>query len=69
MNNLIRIQDEESNFHFSGESVDKLGASEYTLVNIVVDMSGSVSSYKNELTELYLPRSILITSRLRRRNL
>ncbi len=51
MNNLIRIQDEESNFHFSGESVDKLGASEYTLVNIVVDMSGSVSSYKNELTE------------------
>lgn len=51
MNNLIRIQDDESNFHFSGESIDKLGASEYTLVNIVVDMSGSVSSYKNELTE------------------
>lgn len=51
MNNLIRIQDDESNFHFSGESIDKLGASEYTLVNIVVDMSGSVSSYKNELTD------------------
>lgn len=51
MNNLIRIQDDESNFHFSGESIDKLGASEYTLVNIVVDMSGSVSSYRNELTE------------------
>lgn len=51
MNNLIRIQDDESNFHYSGESIDKLGASEYTLVNIVVDMSGSVVSYKNELTE------------------
>jgi len=51
MNNLIRIETDESNFHFSGESIGKLGASEYTLVNIVVDMSGSVSSYQKELTE------------------
>lgn len=51
MNNLIRLQTDESNYHFSGVSVDRLGASEYTLVNIVVDMSGSVSSFKNELTE------------------
>lgn len=51
MNNLIRIETDESNFHFSGESIEKLGASEYTLVNIVVDMSGSVSSFEKELTE------------------
>ncbi len=51
MTNLIRIETDESNFHFSGESIEKLGASEYTLVNIVVDMSGSVSTFKNELTE------------------
>lgn len=51
MNNLIRIQTDESNFHFSGVAVDKLGASEYTLVNIVIDMSGSVQAFKHELTE------------------
>jgi len=51
MNNLIRIDTDESNFHFSGESIDNLGASEYTLVNIVVDMSGSVTRFSNELTE------------------
>lgn len=51
MNNLIKLQTDESNFHFSGVSIDKLGASEYTIVNIVVDMSGSVSSFQHELTE------------------
>lgn len=51
MTNLIRIETDESNFHFSGEAINKLGASEYTLVNIVVDMSGSVSAYRSELTE------------------
>ena len=51
MNNLIKLQTDESNYHFSGVSIDKLGASEYTLVNIVIDMSGSVSSFQNELTE------------------
>lgn len=51
MKDLIRLETDESNFHFSGVSVDKLGASEYTLVNIAVDMSGSVSNFRKELTE------------------
>lgn len=36
-------------FQFSATRIDKLGATEYTLVTIVVDISGSVDSYKNDL--------------------
>ena len=39
----------ESNFHFSGVTVDRLGASEYTLVTLAIDMSSSVSGFKTEL--------------------
>jgi len=39
-----------SNFQFSGVDINDLGASEYTLATIVLDVSSSVSAYKNELT-------------------
>lgn len=38
-----------SNFRFSAMGVDQLGASEYTLATIVVDVSGSVSGLEREL--------------------
>jgi hypothetical protein len=38
------------NFQFSGVRIDKnLGASDYTLVTIVLDVSGSVDPFKNDL--------------------
>lgn len=40
-----------TNFKFSGIRVDKLGATEYTLVTIAIDMSGSVSGFKDQLVE------------------
>jgi len=40
-----------SNFGFSAASIDDLGATEYTLVTIAVDVSGSVDSYKTEMEE------------------
>ena len=36
-------------FQFSAIRPENLGASEYTLVSIVCDISGSVDSYKDEL--------------------
>lgn len=45
MNNMIT----QSDFQFSGVDVDSLTSSEYTLVNLAIDMSGSVSRYNNEL--------------------
>jgi len=36
-------------YGFSGVGVDDLGASEYTLVTVVVDISGSVARYKDKL--------------------
>jgi len=36
-------------FGYSAASLEDLGATEYTLVTIVVDVSGSVSSYKSEM--------------------
>jgi len=36
-------------FEFSAAPLDELGASEYTLVGIVCDVSGSVSSWKQDL--------------------
>lgn len=38
-----------SNYSFSGVGLDQLGATEYTLATVVVDVSGSVSGFKNEL--------------------
>lgn len=37
------------NFQFSGVKIDDLGATEYTLATMVVDISGSVSPFKHEL--------------------
>ena len=39
-------------FQFSGVRVENLGATEYTLVTIVVDISGSVYNFANELLKL-----------------
>jgi uncharacterized protein YegL len=41
----------QSNFKFSAVDVGALTSSEYTLVNIALDMSGSVGTYYKELTE------------------
>jgi uncharacterized protein YegL len=38
-----------SRYGFSGARIDGLGATEYTLVGVVADVSGSVSSYRNEI--------------------
>lgn len=52
---MPRITDMESkklpndNFGYSCVGLDKLGASEYTLVNIVCDRSGSVQAFKTQL--------------------
>lgn len=37
------------NFQFSAVGLDNLGASEYTIVNIVVDITGSLCGFENEL--------------------
>jgi len=39
-------------FSYSSVSVDKLGASEYTIVGVVVDKTGSVSPFKKELEDM-----------------
>ena len=36
-------------FNFSAVKIEDLGASEYTIVTIVVDVSGSVGPFKNEM--------------------
>lgn len=41
-----------SNFVFSATKIDKLGASEYTLASIVLDVSGSVSSFAANLEQM-----------------
>ena len=38
-------------YGYSATGLDNLGATEYTLVTIVVDESGSVADYKNEMEE------------------
>lgn len=40
------------NFTFQGTRIDRLGASEYTLVTILVDESGSVSMFADELRKM-----------------
>lgn len=41
-----------SNFQFSGVRPDKLGAPEYTLVTLVMDRTGSVAGFENELLKV-----------------
>lgn len=43
------IQGAVQGFQFSGARPERLGASEYTLATILVDITGSVSSYQSEL--------------------
>ncbi len=50
-NNLMVLDQTTDNFQFSAIDVDRLGASEYTLVTLVLDMSSSVRSFKKELTD------------------
>jgi uncharacterized protein YegL len=38
-----------TSFTYSATRIEKLGATEYTLVSIITDISGSVSSYKDSL--------------------
>ncbi len=40
-----------SNFQFSAVGIDSLGASQFTLVNLLVDVSGSVSGYEKMLED------------------
>lgn len=40
------------NFNFSGVHPDKLGSTEYTLVTIVVDKTGSVAGFESELLKM-----------------
>lgn len=40
------------NFNFTGARLEQLGASEYTLVTIAVDETGSVSGFQDELREM-----------------
>lgn len=47
--NLEQFKVAGSNFKFSGERLDNLSATEYTLVSIICDESGSVSSYARDL--------------------
>lgn len=42
-----------SNFGFSAARPESLGASEYTIVGIAVDVSGSVAGFKSNLEEAY----------------
>ncbi len=39
-------------FQFTGAKMDRLEATEYTLVNIAVDLSGSVCEFKNDLEKM-----------------
>jgi uncharacterized protein YegL len=43
-----------SNFSFSGARIDNLGATEYTLVTIAVDETGSVYGFEKDLREAIL---------------
>ncbi len=40
------------NFSFSGVRPEKLGATEYTLVTLVIDKTGSVTGFENELLKV-----------------
>lgn len=46
-----QVQGTVSGFEFSGTPVSKLGASEYTIVDIWLDLSGSVQGWERKLEE------------------
>lgn len=46
-----QIQGTVNGFEFSGTPVSKLGASEYTIVNILTDLSGSVGGWERKLED------------------
>lgn len=48
---IMNVNNAGSDFQFSAIEVDRLGASEYTLVTLVLDMSSSVRSYQKDLNE------------------
>lgn len=50
--NMDEHQIGASNFSFSAKRIDELGASEYTLALLVIDVSGSVSSFAKEIEEV-----------------
>lgn len=50
-NDIMKIDNAGSDFQFSAIEVDRLGASEYTLVTLVLDMSSSVRAYQKDLNE------------------
>ena len=47
--NLVKGKLPTGSYGYSHTSLDELGATEYTLVTIVQDVSGSVSTYKTEM--------------------
>lgn len=56
MPNLMGVGDVDaqktlSNFEFSGKRIDELGASEYTISSIEIDVSGSVFEFRDDLVE------------------
>ena len=51
-NNTAQMTVPNSTFTFSAIKPENLGATEYTLVTTVVDVSGSVSSYVNDLVNM-----------------
>lgn len=51
-NDQEMIQNNVGNFRFSGVRPDKLGATEYTLVSVVTDKTGSVGGFEALLVEM-----------------
>ncbi len=41
-----------SGFSFTGATIDELGATEYTLVTIALDESGSISGYETQISDM-----------------
>lgn len=50
-NTMLRQKIGGGNFTFSGARIENLGATEYTLVTIAVDETGTVSGFEKELRE------------------
>jgi uncharacterized protein YegL len=50
-NEATQAQQTTSGFSFTGTPIDKLGASEYTIVTILLDLSGSVAGWERKLEE------------------
>lgn len=49
---MVQAKVPGSAFQFSSIKIEKLGSSEYTLVTIVMDTSGSISPYQSELVKM-----------------